>query len=81
MTLSIFTQIWLAVFSVTAVALTQSKRSEVRRYACIFGLLSQPAWFFAMWQTEQYGTFATCFVYAGLWARGYINFWIRKVPA
>jgi hypothetical protein len=78
-TAHVIAQTWLALFSVGAVGLSQAKSPTLRRYACILGLLSQPAWFYSTWSAGQWGIFALCFVYASLWARGFYNFWIREV--
>ena len=71
-----FAQIAIAMTGVTAVFLSQSKREDLRRFACIFGLIGQPFWFIATWQAEQWGIFALCFLYTFSWARGAWNFWI-----
>lgn len=70
-------QIAIAVFGVVAVFLTQDSRDNVRKFACIFGLLSQPFWFYATWKAEQWGIFALCFLYLLSWMRGLWNFWIK----
>lgn len=71
-------QIGIVVFSVTAAALTQSTNRQRRRYACLFGLASQPFWFWSSWQSESWGVFAISFVYAGIWAWGVYVHWIRS---
>lgn len=68
-------QIGLTLFSVTAVALTQSKLARRRRWAPLFGLASQPFWFHATFVAEQWGIFALCFVYATIWMKGAVNSW------
>jgi hypothetical protein len=73
----IIAQCWLTLFSVSAVGASQARGANVRRYACILGCLSQPAWFYTTWTHGQWGIFALCFVYASLWANGVWNFWIR----
>jgi hypothetical protein len=50
-------QIGIAVSGVVAVWLTQDKRESWRRWACIFGMLGQPFWFYAAWKAEQMGHF------------------------
>jgi hypothetical protein len=69
-------QIAIMLTGVTAVFLSQSKSERLRKYACIFGLIGQPFWFYATWQAEQYGIFALCFLYTFSWARGAWNFWL-----
>lgn len=74
-------QIWIGVFSVTAIFLSQDSRARWRRWACVCGLVSQPAWFYATYVAGQWGIFALSFIYAGLWARGFYNFWLCRKPA
>lgn len=70
-------QIGIAVTGVTAVWLTQDPRESRRRWACIFGLLGQPFWFYSAYVAEQWGIFALCFLYALSWARGFRTQWLR----
>ena len=70
-------QLYLGLTGVTAVWLTQSPNAETRRWACVFGLLSQPAWYWATWHAQQWGIFALCTVYTASWMRGFINVWVR----
>lgn len=42
-------QIAIALTGVVAIFLTQSSNPEHRRYACLFGMASQPFWFYAAW--------------------------------
>lgn len=70
-------QIGIAMTGAVAIFLSQDRRASVRRYACIFGLLGQPFWFYSTWQAEQWGTFALCFLYGLSWARGFWNNWVR----
>lgn len=71
-------QIAIAVFGVTAVWLSQDPRIERQKYACIFGLAGQPAWFYAAWAAEQWGIFALCFLYSFSWLRGFRQHWMAK---
>ena len=71
-------QIGIAVFGLLAVFLSQDSRESWRRWACIFGLLGQPFWFYATWKAAQWGIFALSFLYAFSWARGFYNFWLRR---
>lgn len=66
----------IALFSVAAIWLSQDARWTRRRWACVLGLIAQPAWFYATWKAEQWGIFALCFVYAGCWARGFMTYWV-----
>src|SRR4029453_5429876 len=69
-------QIAIALTGVIAVWLTQDKREDWRRWACIFGMLGQPFWFYAAWKAEQWGIFALCMLYTYAWARGVWTHWI-----
>ena len=68
-------QIAIMMTGVTAVFLSQSKSERLRKFACIFGLIGQPFWFYATYTAEQWGIFAMCFLYTFSWARGVWNFW------
>lgn len=74
-------QIGIALCGVTAVFLSQDTRESWRRWACIFGLASQPFWFYATWKAQQWGIFALCVLYAFSWLRGLHTYWIKKAAA
>lgn len=69
-------QIAIALLGTTAVWLSQDERDSRRRWACIFGLLSQPFWFWSAWHAQQWGIFALCFIYAACWVRGVRTYWM-----
>lgn len=71
-------QIIIAIFGVGATWLSQDSRPRWARWACIMGVLAQPAWFYASWKAGQWGIFALAFVYTWCWWRGIWNFWLRK---
>lgn len=70
-------QLIIAIFGVGATWLSQDARRSRQRWACILGLIAQPAWFYAAWAAEQWGIFALAFVYTWCWARGVYNFWLK----
>ena len=70
-------QIAIAFTGVTAIWLSQSKNADWRRYACLFGLVGQPFWFYAAISAEQWGIVVLCCLYTVSWARGVLNNWIR----
>jgi hypothetical protein len=74
-------QIGITLSGVIAVWLTQDKRATRRRWACIFGMLAQPFWFYAAWRAEQWGIFAMCTLYTYAWARGLWTHWLRPVQS
>ena len=71
------TQIFIMLFGVTAIWLSQSNDVKYRKYACVFGLLGQPFWFYAAYHAEQWGIFAVCVLYTLSWAKGFYNHWIK----
>jgi hypothetical protein len=74
-------QIGIAFSGVLAVWLTQDKRERWRRWACIFGLLGQPFWFYATWKAQQWGILLLCVLYSYAWARGVFTYWLRPYLA
>ena len=70
-------QLALGILGVIAIYLSQDRRLRVQRFACLFGLASQPFWFYATWQAEQWGIFALCFLYTLSWLKGAWTHWIR----
>lgn len=69
-------QIAIALFGALAAWLSQARTDNLRRWACIFGMLGQPFWFYAAWQAQQWGIFAVCVMYAGAWVRGLWVYWL-----
>jgi nicotinamide riboside transporter PnuC len=67
----------IGVCGVTAIFLSQDPAPSRRRWACVFGLCAQPAWFYTTWQAEQYGIFCLSLFYAYAWARGVRTYWLR----
>lgn len=71
-------QIAIAFTGVIATFLTQSKYESRRRFACLFGLASQPFWIYAAVTAEQWGIFALCFLYTWAWLKGVRMHWLSK---
>lgn len=71
-------QIAIALTGVVAIWLSQDKRNSFRKYACIFGLIGQPFWFYAAWTAEQWGIFILCFFYTWAWFKGFRVHWLTK---
>lgn len=69
-------QVGIAIFGVTAVALSQSKHFTTRRWASVFGLVGQPFWIYAAWHAQQWGILALCALYTASWAQGLYTHWI-----
>lgn len=68
--LEIFSQISITVFGVFAIVLIAMKN----KWGFVFGLASQPFWFYTSYTNEQWGIFLLSFVYLGSWIYG-IYFW------
>lgn len=66
-------QIGIFVFGATGQACLMCKN----RWGVIFSLSAQPCWFYSMWTTGQWGTFAMCFVYTGTGLLGLWNWWLK----
>lgn len=71
-------QIGIALTGVTAIFLTQGQNEKWRRYACIFGLVGQPAWIYAAWSAGQWGILMLTALYTLAWAKGVWTHWIRR---
>lgn len=74
-------QIAIALFGALAAWLSQARSEKLRRWACIFGMLGQPAWFYAAWKADQWGIFLVSVIYLGAWMRGVWVHWIAPPPA
>ena len=73
-------QISIAFFGASAAWLSQARTQRMRRWACVFGLLAQPGFFWASWQSGQWGVFLLTTIYAGAWVRGFWVNWLRPLP-
>ena len=73
-------QIAIAILGAAAAWLSQERRESWRRWACIFGMLGQPFWFYASWQAGQWGIFVVSVIYALAWMRGLWVHWIATEP-
>jgi len=67
----------IAVCGCATVYLSQSRRHDTQRWACIFGVVAQPFWLWSTWHAGQWGMFALSLVYTAGWLRGIHNFWLR----
>lgn len=70
-------QVVIGVCGLSSVWLSQDRRPRVAKWACIFGLCAQPAWFYTTWMAGQWAIFGLAFIYTAGWARGVWNFWIK----
>lgn len=60
-------QLCIAFMSLAATYLSLHRLASVRRFACVFGIAVQPFWMATTYASHQWGMFALCFVYGGLW--------------
>ena len=71
-------QIAIAVTGLVAIWLTQQRREGWKRYACLFGIVGQPFWFYSSYQAEQWGIFVLAVFYTYAWMVGIKNNWMVK---
>lgn len=71
-------QAGIVIFGVIAAWLTQQRDERLKKYACIFGLISQPFWFYAAIQSNQWGIFILSCIYTGVWLMGFKNYWCKQ---
>jgi len=71
-------QIAIVLFCMSSIFIVNDPRPRVSRWGCLFGLMSEPFWFYTTYTHSQWGIFAASFVYAFSWARGVYHQWIRK---
>lgn len=70
-------QIGIVIFSLIAAWLTQQGNENRKKYACIFGLISQPFWFYSALQSDQWGIFILSLFYTAIWLIGFRNYWVK----
>lgn len=70
-------QVAIPILGALAAWCSQERRPAVQRWACLFGLIGQPFWFWASWHAEQWGIFAVSVIYLMAWLRGLWVFWLR----
>jgi hypothetical protein len=68
-------QIIIAICGASSIWLSQSISFTQRKWAPVIGIIAQPFWLYATWQSEQWGMFALSILYAAGWARGIRTYW------
>ena len=68
----------IALTGVTAIWLTQQSNEAWKKYACLFGLVGQPFWFYSAYVAEQWGIFILCIFYTYSWYLGLKNNWLNN---
>lgn len=71
-----FIDIWLLVCSTSAIWLV-GRLDHWKKWGYVFGLLSQPAWFYTAIMNKQWSIVALSVWYTIAWARGCYNYWIK----
>lgn len=69
-------QVVIAVTSGIAIYLTQQSNEQWSAYACLFGIIGQPFWFYTSFKAKQWGVFILSFFYAYSWILGFYNYWV-----
>jgi hypothetical protein len=64
------TQLLLAFFGLTALFMATGKSEKARRWACVVGLLGQPAWLYFAMSVNAWGLFVLSLAYTAVYARG-----------
>lgn len=70
-------QLIIATSGVAAVWMSQDKKESRRRLAPLFGIIGQPAWFYAAITGEQWGILALSVLYTWAWGRGFVEHWVN----
>lgn len=71
-------QLFIAVTGGLAIWLANDYRPGHRRFACLFGLASQPGFLWSTATAEQWGMFALACFYTTAWWRGFLTNWVRS---
>lgn len=74
----ILLQVSIAIFGFVAIYLTQQPDDAKKKYACIFGLISQPMFLYSTFMAEQWGMFLLSIAYTYAWWVGFKSFWLKK---
>ena len=62
---------------IIAIYLTQQEnRKDWKKYACIFGLISQPFFLYTTYVNDQIGMFILSIMYTYVWYIGFKNIWL-----
>lgn len=68
-------QLWIGFSGIGSVYLTSIRKPD---WACVFGLIGQPAWFVTTWINEQWGLFLLAIIYTYVWISGIRNYWFEN---
>lgn len=70
-------QFFILIFSAISILLV-CRTDKYKKYGYIFGLISQPFWFYSSYINHQYGMLILTVVYTYSWIVGIYNYWIKK---
>jgi hypothetical protein len=71
-------QIIIAACGIASVWCSQASTDGVRRWACVAGLLAQPAWLYSAVGAQQWGVASLVLVYTAGWLHGVRIYWWRR---
>lgn len=80
MAADLLTQSVIALCGPAAIWLSQARGLQVRRWASVIGFASQPFWFWALKDSDQWGVVVVAIVSALGWMRGIWVYWIAPAP-
>lgn len=78
MTAAMLCQFIIAIFGVTSIWFANDPVESRRKWACILGILSAPAFLWAAWEVNQWANFATSVLCLACWVRGFRQYWLPK---
>lgn len=68
-------QIFIMVFGASAIWFV-GRKEKWKRWGYIFGIISQPFWFYTSYTNEQWGILIMSLFYTYSWIQGIYNYWI-----
>lgn len=75
--IEILSQVLILCTGAVAVYLSQQDNEKLKKFACLFGTVGQPFWWYSTLQAEQYGMFLLTLLYTYSWCLGIYNNWIK----
>ncbi|MDT8447413.1 MAG: hypothetical protein RRB13_11030 [bacterium] len=72
-------QTFILVVGAAAIWLV-GRREAWKRWGYIFGMITQPFWFYTTIRAEQWGLFALSLWYTYSWGQGIYNYWFKAQP-
>lgn len=74
-------QVVILLCGAAAAWLSQDRRPHWARWACLFGLASQPFFLLSTWTAGQWGMFTLAVLYTAAWMKGVWSYWIAPALA